>query len=106
MGYAGGMEVEYDPTDRGLPWLPPDDEGVETVPRPRPPVDPGPSGPPASREAIAAARALAGLPRSRDSWRLMRPCGACFAGPSRWCKGRVGFLHPERGNDVPERRAG
>lgn len=94
--------VDDDPTDRGLPWLPPDDEGEERLPRPRLPVDPGPSGPPASEGTREEARAdLArrlGRPRTQSLARLMEPCRTCKAAPRDWCRGRVGFIHPSRGS--------
>jgi hypothetical protein len=55
-----------------------------------------PSGPPASGHVIARERARFGRARTSSSRRLLSVCPRCRASAGRWCRGRVGELHPER----------
>lgn len=94
------MDVDRDPTDLGLPWLPVVDEAapqrhVEVLERPRPP---------ASERVRGRVRAEYGFGRSRASRRLLEECPRCSAGVGLWCRfgsrGSVpGRLHPERAGD-------
>lgn len=92
---AALLELDDDPTDRGLTVLP---DGPPPVPAPRV-VDPGPSGPPAppdaARRHVAAIAGVMGWTPLSERYgdRLDRPCPRCSSIAGLPCR-------DQRGNPV------